>query len=155
MKITRPIQAIVLGSLGLSLLVFAILLGIEFTSDFRFTLTIWIVLPLLTGLAGFGIFSIIFQSYLNERIKVIYRLISNKKFEDEDAYEMSITEDVFNRLGQDTEKWAKNQTAQIKKLEEQAAFRREFLGNLAHELKTPVFSIQGYVLTLLEGGLED
>ena len=34
-------------------------------------------------------------------------------------------------------------------------FRREFLGNLAHELKTPIFSIQGYILTLLEGGLED
>ena len=40
-------------------------------------------------------------------------------------------------------------------LKEQDKFRREFLGNLAHELKTPVFSIQGYVLTLLEGGLED
>ncbi|MDP4797828.1 MAG: ATP-binding protein, partial [Crocinitomicaceae bacterium] len=38
---------------------------------------------------------------------------------------------------------------------EQEEFRREFLGNLAHELKTPVFSIQGYILTLLEGGLED
>lgn len=40
-------------------------------------------------------------------------------------------------------------------MKEQERFRREFLGNLAHELKTPVFSIQGYILTLLEGGLED
>ena len=84
MKITRPIQAIILGSLGLAMLVFAILLGIEFTSDFRFTLTIWIALPLLTGIAGFVIFAVIFQNFLNERIKVIYRLISNKKFEDDD-----------------------------------------------------------------------
>ncbi|MCB9224940.1 MAG: sensor histidine kinase [Crocinitomicaceae bacterium] len=155
MKMTRPIQAIILGSLGLSVLVFAILLGIELTSDFRFTLAIWITLPILIGIAGFVIFAVIFQNFLNERIKVIYRLISNKKFENDEAYEMSITEDVFNKLGEDTAKWAKGQAAQIKKLEEQAAFRREFLGNLAHELKTPVFSIQGYILTLLEGGLED
>jgi two-component system phosphate regulon sensor histidine kinase PhoR len=155
MKITRPIQAIILGAFGLSLLVFAILLGIEFTTDFRFSIVIWIVLPLLTGIAGFVIFAVIFQNFLNERIRVIYRLISNKKFEDDDTYEMSITDDVFNKLGRDTAKWVRTQTAQIEKLEEQAAFRREFLGNLAHELKTPVFSIQGYVLTLLEGGLED
>ena len=41
------------------------------------------------------------------------------------------------------------------KLKSEEKFRREFIGNLAHELKTPIFSIQGYILTLLEGGLED
>ena len=51
--------------------------------------------------------------------------------------------------------WQENSTIEISKLKEQAAFRKEFLGNLAHELKTPVFSIQGYLLTLLDGGLED
>ena len=53
------------------------------------------------------------------------------------------------------EQWQKFQSKEILKLKEQEAFRRDFLGNLAHELKTPVFSIQGYILTLLEGGLED
>ena len=40
----------------------------------------------------------------------------------------------------------------LKKLE---VYRKEFLGNVSHELKTPIFNIQGYVLTLLDGGLED
>ena len=40
-------------------------------------------------------------------------------------------------------------------MQDQEKYRREFLGNLAHELKTPVFAIQGYILTLLDGGLED
>jgi two-component system phosphate regulon sensor histidine kinase PhoR len=46
----------------------------------------------------------------------------------------------------------KNEIEQLKKLE---AYRREFVGNVSHELKTPIFNIQGYILTLLDGGLED
>lgn len=63
--------------------------------------------------------------------------------------------DVLANAADDTKKWADERNSEISKLKEQEAFRREFLGNLAHELKTPVFSIQGYILTLLEGGLED
>lgn len=44
---------------------------------------------------------------------------------------------------------------EIERLKETEEFRKEFIGNLAHELKTPVFSVQGYILTLMEGGLED
>jgi two-component system phosphate regulon sensor histidine kinase PhoR len=51
--------------------------------------------------------------------------------------------------------WKNVKNTEITRLKDQEVFRREFLGNLAHELKTPVFSIQGYILTLLEGGLED
>lgn len=46
----------------------------------------------------------------------------------------------------------KNEIERLKKLE---MYRKEFLGNVSHELKTPIFNIQGYVLTLLDGGLED
>ena len=48
-----------------------------------------------------------------------------------------------------------NKTTEIQKLKSTEEYRREFFGNLAHELKTPVFSVEGYILTLLEGGLED
>jgi two-component system phosphate regulon sensor histidine kinase PhoR len=52
-------------------------------------------------------------------------------------------------------KLAKKNSDELLKLKAEEKFRREFIGNLAHELKTPIFSIQGYILTLLEGGLED
>jgi two-component system, OmpR family, phosphate regulon sensor histidine kinase PhoR len=48
-----------------------------------------------------------------------------------------------------------NGTEEIHELKKLEKYRREFLGNVMHELKTPIFNIQGYVLTLLEGGIED
>ncbi len=51
--------------------------------------------------------------------------------------------------------WAEEKRKELVDLRERERFRREFIGNLAHELRTPAFSIQGYILTLLEGGLED
>lgn len=51
--------------------------------------------------------------------------------------------------------WAEERRKELVDLRERERFRREFIGNLAHELRTPAFSIQGYILTLLEGGLED
>lgn len=62
---------------------------------------------------------------------------------------------VIQEVEVESKKWTEARNNEISKLKEQDEFRREFLGNLAHELKTPVFSIQGYILTLLEGGLED
>lgn len=154
MKLIKPIQAIILGSFGLAVLVLLVLIVVNFAMSLDFNLLVYILIPLLTGVVSFAIFAAIFQIFLNERIKMIYRVIAKKKFKDEE-FEMSISDDVFSKLEEDTTKWAKVHSDQIEKLEEQAAFRREFLGNLAHELKTPVFSIQGYILTLLEGGLED
>lgn len=53
------------------------------------------------------------------------------------------------------ESWARQKGKEVADLRERERFRREFIGNLAHELRTPIFSVQGYILTLLEGGLED
>ena len=46
-------------------------------------------------------------------------------------------------------------SSEINILKDQENYRREFLGNVSHELKTPLFTIQGYILTLLEGAMKD
>jgi len=51
--------------------------------------------------------------------------------------------------------WAEERKNEIERLKKLEVYRKEFLGNVSHELKTPIFNIQGYVLTLLDGGLED
>jgi two-component system phosphate regulon sensor histidine kinase PhoR len=95
------------------------------------------------------------ERFLSGRIRVIYKTIHSLKTSDSGELKVDMTTDVLGSVNREVQVWAKDRTEEIQQLRDQEAFRREFLGNLAHELKTPVFSIQGYILTLLEGGLED
>jgi two-component system, OmpR family, phosphate regulon sensor histidine kinase PhoR len=58
-------------------------------------------------------------------------------------------------VNRDVVNWAVKSRQEIDQLKNQEEYRKEFIGNVSHELKTPIFNIQGYILTLLEGGLED
>jgi two-component system phosphate regulon sensor histidine kinase PhoR len=61
----------------------------------------------------------------------------------------------LSEVEHDVETWAQSQLKEIQRLKEMEKYRKDFVGNVSHELKTPIFNIQGYILTLLEGGLED
>ena len=63
--------------------------------------------------------------------------------------------DIVEQVNRDVMSWAESQIDEITHLRETDTLRQEFIGNLAHELKTPIFNIQGFILTLLEGGMED
>jgi two-component system phosphate regulon sensor histidine kinase PhoR len=58
-------------------------------------------------------------------------------------------------LTSDIEKFAKGKKIEIETLKIQEEYRKDFLGNVAHEMKTPLFTIQGYILTLLDGAMDD
>lgn len=155
MNLSKPINLIALGSLLLGLIILLALILVQLFTKTEFSLLSYILIPFITTAISFAVFWVIVERFINKKIKVIYRIISNKKIADNNPREFKITEDVLSQLTKDTADWAAQQSKQIKELEEQALFRKEFMGNLAHELKTPVFSIQGYILTLLEGGLDD
>jgi two-component system phosphate regulon sensor histidine kinase PhoR len=93
--------------------------------------------------------------FIIDRIKPIYKTIQNINFAEDklmrDLEEKDIIEDVQNEVMI----WARRKTKEISQLRQLEKYRREFLGNVSHELKTPIFNIQGYILTLLDGGLED
>ncbi|MBK9592277.1 MAG: sensor histidine kinase [Crocinitomicaceae bacterium] len=154
MNLSKPINMIALGSFLLSCLVLLTLIIVQTVAKSPFSIFTLLLVPLITGSISFALFWFIVERFINKKIKIIYRIISNKKITDDNPREFKITEDVLGKLTEDTVYFAEKQSSQIKELKEQAEFRKEFLGNLAHELKTPVFSIQGYILTLLEGGLD-
>lgn len=114
-----------------------------------------ISIPILVGGISFFVFYFFIKHFITEKLKVLYRSIRKGKFEDNIDNRFNINDDVIENAEKETKQWTEERIDEISKLKEQEEFRREFLGNLAHELKTPVFSIQGYILTLLEGGLED
>jgi two-component system phosphate regulon sensor histidine kinase PhoR len=95
------------------------------------------------------------EKFVYSKIKLIYKTIHSLKASKTNEPNIDMGENVLEQTNTEVITWAQSQEAEIQQLKEQETFRREFLGNLSHELKTPVFSIQGYILTLLEGGLED
>ncbi len=69
--------------------------------------------------------------------------------------DLSLNSDIISKVNEEVTEWAKDRREEIEELKKLEAYRREFLGNVSHELKTPLFNIQGYILTLLDGGLDD
>ncbi len=110
-----------------------------------------------TFLLSYGLFLYTLQNFIYRKIKLIYKFIfQTKATPQEDFFNKSILpRKSIEEVNEDVERWAIQSKDEIDNLRRNEQFRKEFLLNLAHELKTPVFSIQGYVHTLLDGAIED
>jgi len=117
-----------------------------------FQALILISLMIITFLSSFFVLKYAISKFIYEKIKVIYKTIH--KFQTKDD-ELDAINESLEDVNQQVLEWGEQQKNEITKLKELASYRREFLGNVSHELKTPIFNIQGYVLTLLDGGIND
>lgn len=108
-------------------------------------------------LACFGLVLFMVQSFVYRKIKLIYKLIYQTKASkrEEFYYKNILPQKSIDEVREDVEHWAQQRKAEIEVLKQNEAYRKEFLQNLSHELKTPIFAIQGYVDTLLNGALEN
>ena len=154
MKYPKPSLLIFYGSLA--------------TLGFSFTFTLFVhlfiaevdsslffIIPILGAVFVYVVFHFLLKKFVQHRLSLLYRSIQTKADHTDRKSEEESLDSMIEIAERDVQSWQEKQDQEISKLKDQEAFRREFLGNLAHELKTPVFSIQGYLLTLLEGGLED
>jgi two-component system phosphate regulon sensor histidine kinase PhoR len=118
---------------------------------------LWLILiPPVVLFLNFRIFSYLMSYYIDHKIKLIYRSIHQEKIgRPLSSMKIDMNKDVFRDVNRDVEDWARDYRREIQQLKDQAEFRREFIGNLSHELKTPITIIQGNILTLLEGAVED
>jgi two-component system phosphate regulon sensor histidine kinase PhoR len=114
-------------------------------------------LSLLIFLVAYFLISTTLENFFYKKIKLIYKTIhSLKRPKGNKTSTIDVNQDnVLDRVNTEVKEWAESQRQKIRDLEQSASYRREFLGNVSHELKTPIFNMQGYVLTLLDGGLED
>lgn len=116
-----------------------------------------IIALLITYTGSYFLIRFVLESFIYRKIKLIYKFIyqtkANKR--EETYYKYILPQKGIDEVREDVEKWAQQRSAEIELLKRNEAYRKEFLQNLAHEFKTPIFAIQGYVDTLLNGALEN
>ncbi|MDD3877859.1 MAG: ATP-binding protein [Bacteroidales bacterium] len=102
------------------------------------------------------ILNYLLEKFIWGKIKLIYKTIhSFKKPKNGIKRSGYIDKNIIENVNKEVLEWEEDNLKEIDKLKRMEAYRREFIGNVSHELKTPIFNIQGYVLTLMNGGLED
>jgi two-component system, OmpR family, phosphate regulon sensor histidine kinase PhoR len=94
----------------------------------------------------------IFQQFIYRKIKLIYKFIYSTKAsrQQETHYKYILPQKSIDEVRADVEAWGEQQQVEIRLLQQNESFRKEFLQNLSHEFKTPVFAMQGFIETLLE-----
>ena len=107
--------------------------------------------------ASYFLISFTFEEFIYRKIKLIYKFIYHTKAtkKEETYYQYLLPKKGIEEVTEDVEEWAEKQVEEMELLKKNEQFRKEFLQNLSHEFKTPVFAIQGYVDTLLQGALEN
>ncbi len=112
---------------------------------------------IITLITCFLVFYYLIERYVYSKIKLIYKLIHNLKLGKDlkDALGEYVSDDPINDVEHEVKEWARVKKIEIDTLKQQEKFRREFMGNISHEIKTPLFAVQGYLEALQDEGMED
>ncbi len=111
----------------------------------------------ITLAISFVTFYVLLEKYIYSKIKIIYKLIHNLKLGRDlrDALGEQVSADPINDVQQEVTEWARQKKTEIDDLRKQEKFRRDFLSNISHEFKTPLFAIQGYIDAIVDDDFED
>jgi two-component system phosphate regulon sensor histidine kinase PhoR len=133
------------GSIALisSLLVsFIVLLALQII---RLGIVESLIVVAVSAVASFIVFYLLLTRFIYRKIKLIYKTIHSQKIH---KYSLPpknrLNDDPIGEVQEEVINWAKDNMAEIEQLKKQENFRREFLGNVSHELKTPIFNIAGW-----------
>ena len=112
----------------------------------------------VVNLICFVVFYFSLEIFIYRKIKLIYKTIHDVKSQKKTPgffRKIDIDADPIGEVELEVVDWVKSSTSEIALLKQQEEFRKEFLGNVSHELKTPIFNLQGYIHTLLDGAIHD
>ncbi|HRW75521.1 MAG: ATP-binding protein [Saprospiraceae bacterium] len=115
----------------------------------------WFFLPVLVSFGVFVVTRRLIDFFIYRRIKVLYKYIHEVKSDPDSKKDQIVTNETLENAEKNVIAWAEQKEKEVNTLRSLETYRRQFLGNISHELKTPIFNIQGYLHTLLEGGLTD
>src|SRR5258705_1315194 len=150
-KNISPRQLSFFTALGLALPISLLVLLIE--KNWRpVAVTFFVIL-----IGGYLLITFVMERFIYRKLKLIYKFIYQTKAtkKEETYYKYLLPRKSIDEVSKDVEEWAEENKQEIELLRQNEQFRKEFLQNLSHEFKTPVFAIQGYVDTLLQGAMEN
>lgn len=137
----------------------ALIVSVAIAALFYYFESNWIstVLSLIISFAlSFMLFYYFMERYVYSKIKIIYKLIHRLKLGEglKVALDGHVSSDPINDVQEEVRQWAIDKKLEIEALKDQEKFRREFLNNVSHEFKTPLFAISGYLDALQDGMMD-
>jgi two-component system, OmpR family, phosphate regulon sensor histidine kinase PhoR len=142
----------------IALLIASLFGGIMLALNYFNIERLWI--PVLIALVVFFVatYLIVYNTltgFIFEKIQPVYKTIHDFTESQKELKKKIDQDDLITQVNKEVEDWADSKSREIKKLKQLEKYRKDFVGNVSHELKTPIFNMQGYILTLLDGGLQD
>ena len=156
LKNPTPRQIAIFSALLITLIVGGVYMLVDALSLFDRPSGLFVLLIFLVFGVSYGVIIYYLRRYIYRKIKLIYKTIHRQKLSSREksrAVDMDV--DIMDQMEREVAEWADDQAKEIANLKEWQSYRRKFLGDISHELKTPIFSIQGYLETLLDGGYDD
>lgn len=157
MKFTSPARLSLVISISSVIIITLIYCFFAAIKVIPFRISVILVSDVLLVIFSYFFSKFIIEKFIFEKVKVIYKTIQSMKLskEEKQAFRSGLGEDMISQVNRDVTAWADDKKAEIEQLRNSEAYRREFLANVSHEIKTPISNMQGYISTLLGGGLDD
>jgi two-component system phosphate regulon sensor histidine kinase PhoR len=142
---------------GAYVILFFLSVGIIFDHAFNhfYTFLALLISAVVIFLIAYSIFLYTLEKFIYSKIRLIYKSIHSVKVGKREQSSAQFANNIIEHVQDEVDSWKSEKQLEIEQLKRMEQYRRDFIGNVSHELKTPLFNIQGYVSTLLDGGLED
>ena len=142
-----------LASLVLTI-IFTLIMSVFFYQNDIFNLKIILIFSLLVFITSLVIINFYVEKNIYKRVEKIYKNIMVLESKSTPVQNVPISNDM-DFLENEINRYAKLKKLEVQSFKEREEFRKEFVGNVAHELKTPLFTVQGYISTLLDGAMDN
>lgn len=154
-KLKNPTLVILLSSIS-AIAQSAIIsyVAYKITSEFNFSLGL--ACFFIAFLVSFFMIYFVYNHVIFTKINKLYEVVKSQQPKEIPNTEIELEEvDAITRLEDEIQKLSVERERELEQIKHRDSYRKEFLGNVSHELKTPIFNIQGYVSTLIDGGIHD
>ncbi len=155
-KVISPIKICLLIAGLTTILVGLLIYAISLAGKINLTNNTTLLVLFFVFCASYLVSYLVIKEYIQRRLGLIYKVIQTKhQRTNQVSQRATMSQNVLEKVSKDVAEWAEELDEKVKTQTQLADYRRQFIGNFSHEIKTPIFNIQGYIDTLLDGAMDD